>query len=359
LAQEFGIKSRAFWHPMGCGSSTGPKPSSAAGKKVTIVKVEEKRKKSNLNPADYVLSKRNGEVIVKDAGTIDGQQFNVEECKDCDIFLMDHIACVFVDECEGCRIFIGPTMSSVMIRNCSSMNCVIACQQFRTRDCTNCKFSLLCTTEPIIETSTQLQFACFEFNYFSLRAQLSEAQLNVWNNKWWMVHDFNKNSEKPNWSLLPKGEVQTLLRPDRCNGLTEDELNQERVVPVTLGSRQWPSEETCFIIFLPGADAYIGAVLNKVEATEGWELCRARSTLLDVDRLKSLLSWTKESKLPSQCQGKELTGAQMCGAGILEQMQEALSTTGLAAGSKLIRIVPSAQASALAKAFFEVWKDEI
>jgi protein XRP2 len=344
---------------MGCGSSAGPKPAPAAGKKAAPVKSEEKKRKSNLNKADYVLSKRNGEVIVKEAGTIGGEQFCVEDCKDCDIFLMDHIACVFVDECEGCRIFIGPTMSSVMIRNCKSMSCVIACQQFRTRDCTDCKFSLLCTTEPIIETSTQMQFACFEFNYFSLRAQLSEAQLNVWNNKWWMVYDFNKNSEKPNWNLLPKEEVQTLLRPDRCTSLAEEELNQERAVPVTLGSREWPSAETCFMIFLPGADAYIGTVLTKVEATEGWELCRARSTLLEVDRLKSLLSWTKESKLPGQCQGKELTGAQICGPGICEQMPEVLSSTGLEAGSKLIRIVPSAQAAALAKAFFEVWKDEI
>lgn len=344
---------------MGCGSSTGPKPSPAAGKKKAAPVKSEDKKKSNLNPADFVLSKRNEEVIVKEAGSIDGQQFNVEECKDCDIFLMDHIACVFVDECEGCRIFIGPTMSSVMIRNCKSMNCVVACQQFRTRDCTDCKFSLLCTTEPIIETSTHIQFACFDFNYFSLRAQLSAARLNVWNNKWWMVYDFNKNSDKPNWNLLPKEDSQRLLRPDRCPGLAEEELNQERAVPVTLGSRQWPSEETCFMIFLPGADAYIGALLAKVEATEGWELCRARSTLLEVDRLKSLLSWTKESKLPGQCQGKELTGAEMCGPGICEQMQEALSTTGLAAGSKLIRMVPSAQAAALAKAFFEVWKDEI
>lgn len=350
---------------MGCGGSKGGpgkggRPATKAGaasKKPPSAGSDEKRKL--LNPEDFVVSKRTGELIIRDEGSIDGQQFNIEECKDCDIFLLDRIACVFVDDCEGCRIFIGPVESSVMIRNCKAMNFVIACQQFRTRDCSDCRFSLLCTTEPIIETSTQMQFACFDFCYFSLRAQLTQAGLNVWNNKWWLVYDFNKNPDRPNWSLLSQDEVPQLLRIERCSSIAPDELTMERVVPLTLGSRPWPCEETCFAVFLPGADAYVDAFLARVEKTPGWELCRTRSTLLAEDRLKSLLSWTKESKLAGQCRGREVTGVQICGPGVFGQAREALTTTGLAAGCKMIRLVPEAEATALGKAFFEVWKDEV
>ena len=33
-----------------------------------------------------------------------------------------------------------------------------------------------------------MAFACFDFNYFSLRGQMANAGLKPWNNKWWMVY---------------------------------------------------------------------------------------------------------------------------------------------------------------------------
>mmetsp|Transcript_4638 Transcript_4638/g.11350 ORF Transcript_4638/g.11350 Transcript_4638/m.11350 type:complete len:342 (-) Transcript_4638:99-1124(-) len=316
--------------------------------------------RKNLNPADFVISKRTGEVIVKAEGSIDGEQFNIEECKDCDIFLLDNLACAFVDECENCRIYIGPTESSVMLRNCRSCDFVIACQQYRTRDCTDCKCALLCMTEPIIETSSNMQFACFDFGYFSLRQQIDRAGLRPWNNKWWMVYDFNKNQDRPNWSLLPQEQVRGLLRPEAAaGGVSPDELEMDRVVPVTLGSRPRPSQESCFVVFLPDSEAYIEAFVTKADRSPDWTLARARATLLAEDRVKSLLLWTKEPKLIAQCKGREVTGVEVCGPGVWEQVQEALISTGLAAGSKVIRLIPKEETPTMAKVFFEAWKDEI
>merc|ERR1712151_1417755 len=100
-------------------------------------------------------------------------------------------------------------------------------------------------------------------------------------------------------------------------------------------------------------------LLALVAKTEGWVLCRTRATTLGEDRLKSLLAWTKETKLPSQCKGKEVTGVEICGAGITQQVQDTIATTGLSMASKNIRVIPPEVTQAMGKAFFEVWKDEI
>merc|ERR1719408_6120 len=157
---------------MGCSRS---KPSKAGGGQVPTLAAREaaaaklaaieaaKTKRANLDPNDFIIKGRSSETIFREAGSIDDQQFNIENCKDCDIFLLDQIDSSFVDYCDRCRIFIGPTRSSVFIRNCNECSFVIATRQLRTRDCDNCRFGLFCATQPVIETSVRMQFACFDF----------------------------------------------------------------------------------------------------------------------------------------------------------------------------------------------------
>lgn len=312
-----------------------------------------------LNPEDYVISKKTEEVNVRSEGSIDGQQFNIEECVDCDIFLMDNIATSFVDECERCRIFIGPVETSIMIRNCRSCDFVVACQQFRARDCLDCRFSIFCSTEPVIETSTNLLFSCFDFNYFSLRQQLERSKLQPWNNKWWMIYDFNKKPNRVNWGFLSQEESAKLLKTELVESFSEDERTMDPAVPLTWGSRPKPFEDSCFVIFLPGSDQYIEAFLSRAHQKEDWILARTRSMALPPDRLKSLFAWTKEAKLASQCKGKDVVGIDLCGPSIHAQVEEVLYSTGMASGSKLCRLVPKEETPLLTKAFFEAWKDEI
>lgn len=195
-----------------------------------------------------------------------------------------------------------------------------------------------------------MEFACFDFFYFSLRDQLQRAKLKVWNNKWWMVYDFNKNEEKPNWSLMEQEEVPKLLRLE-CTSISPDELAMDCVIPVSLGSRAWPHEETCFILFLPQLDdALLEEYLNKVSKTDGWHLCRARSTLITEERARALFAWTKEP-LVTRCKDKEVAGVQLCGENIHAEVEASLSGT--------MRLIPKSEVGALSKTFFETWKDEV
>jgi len=349
---------------MGCGNVRPAPPTVSASRAKAKAEARAKaaaarsERRKLLNPEDFTIKNKKGEAIVKEEGSVAGELFNIEECQDCDIFLLDHINTVFVDDCSNCRIFIGPVECSIMVRTSQDCDMVIACRQFRSRDCKDCRFALHCTTEPVIETSTNMQFACFDFNYFSLRQQLEKADLKLWNNKWWQIHDFNKNSDSSNWGVFPQQEASKLLRLEACDGfISADEAVMDRVVPVTLGCRPWPTEESCFVIFLPDTEALVEQLLVAANKSEGWSICRTRSTVLDDDKLKSLLAWAREPKLVGLFKKREVTGVQICGNGINNQVQEALNVLGI--GVKSARVVPERETPALGKAFFETWKDEI
>jgi len=111
------------------------------------------------------------------------------------------------------------------------------------------------------------------------------------------------------------------------------------------------------VIFLPDTEADVEQLLVAANKSEGWSICRTRSTVLDDDKLKSLLAWAREPKLGRLCKKREVTGVQICGNGINTQVQEALNALGI--GAKSARVVPERETPALGKAFFETWRDDI
>lgn len=313
-------------------------------------------KKKKLDPKDFIISKLEGTSITKTEGSIDGQQFIVEDCKNCDIFLCDFMATVSFDYCENCRIFCGPVESSVFVRNCKNCEFVMACQQFRSRDCENCRFALFSMTEPVVETSRGMHFACFDFVYFSLKEQFNRAGLKIWNNKWWQIHDFNKNLQDPNWHIFPQEDVRSMLRISECSIVTEDEQALDKVVPVTLGPRKRPFPEACFVIFLPKSDNVIEGFLSKVQASPEWVLCRTRSIIVDEGRAKALFGWSKDSSA-KQSRDQEVVGIELCGSNITSAVQAFMLQEKHI--SQSARIPPAASTASLAQMFFETWKDEI
>ena len=100
---------------------------------------------------------RAGEAIVRPPGSINGQQFCIENCADCDIWLLDHSAAVTIDQCERCRVVVGPCESSVFVRDCEDCALAVACRQLRCRDLRRCDALLYSATEPVIESSSRLR----------------------------------------------------------------------------------------------------------------------------------------------------------------------------------------------------------
>lgn len=69
-----------------------------------------------LKAEDFCCSHEEGVTFVKHSGQIMGQQFIVQSCDSCNIFLLDHIASVTLDNCRSCFIITGPVASRLASR---------------------------------------------------------------------------------------------------------------------------------------------------------------------------------------------------------------------------------------------------
>jgi len=63
-------------------------------------------------------------------------------------------------------------MCSVFLRECIDSAFVLPCSQFRARDCHRCDVFLYCATQPIIESSAHMRFACLRMFYNELKGKL-------------------------------------------------------------------------------------------------------------------------------------------------------------------------------------------
>ena len=149
------------------------------------------------------------EPLVKKPGEIDGQMFDIGDCENSTLIIMDNCEQVQIDQVKNCRIFIGACASSIFIRNCE--NCVFysSCRQLRLREVVNSVFYIYSMSEVHIEESTSLQFAPFNGGYPEHSRHLQAANLDPLHNLWYDIFDHNDpGKNKKNWKLLPVDEYE-------------------------------------------------------------------------------------------------------------------------------------------------------
>lgn len=56
-----------------------------------------------------MIEDKNGEVVVKMPGSVDGMQFIIQNLENCSVYIFDHIAQISIDDCKNCKFFIGPS----------------------------------------------------------------------------------------------------------------------------------------------------------------------------------------------------------------------------------------------------------
>ncbi|XP_060089871.1 protein XRP2-like [Heteronotia binoei] len=244
--------------------------------------------RAKIDPKDYMFSGLKNETVGRLPGKVGGQQFVIQDCENCNIYIFDHSATITIDDCTGCRIFLGPVKGSVFFRDCKDCKCIVACQQFRTRDCRKMEVFLCCATQPIIESSTGMKFGCFQYYYPELALQLKDAGLSIFNNTWSNIHDFTPVSGENNWGLLP----EDALAQDAVPLPTTEELKAVRIstdanksiIPVTRGQRPKCSEESCLVVFFAGDYATANARKLIDEMTgRGFSLVQTKEVPMKAD----------------------------------------------------------------------------
>lgn len=165
--------------------------------------------------------------LIKLPGSIGGQMFDIADCKNCTMIIMDQTEQVQIDDVSNCKILVGACASSIFIRNCK--NCVFytCCRQLRLRDVTDCKFYIYSMAEVHIEYSSRVFFAPFNGGYPEHLEHLKAANLEVNRNLWYDIYDHNDpNKSHLNWGLIPEAEYEEPWFP---NGICEPAV--PRTVP--------------------------------------------------------------------------------------------------------------------------------
>jgi hypothetical protein len=147
--------------------------------------------------------------LIKSPGSIDGQMFDIADCKNSTLVVLDQTEQVQIDVLENCRVFLGACTSSIFIRNCK--NCVFytCCRQLRLREVTDSTFYIYSMAEVHIEYSSGLKFAPFNGGYAEQAQHLAAAHLDVKQNLWYDVYDHNDPGKThSNWSLVPESEYE-------------------------------------------------------------------------------------------------------------------------------------------------------
>ncbi|KAK0068445.1 protein XRP2 [Biomphalaria pfeifferi] len=211
-------------------------------------------KRDRSRASDFIIDGKKGETVIKHVGSVNGEQIVIQNCQDSSIYVFDHIATVNVDDCINCNIFLGPIKSSVFIRDCKQCRVVVACQQFRTRDCFQIDTFLLCGTQPIIESSSRMKFACYRYYYSQLDSHFKSAGLSIFNNNWSNIHDFTPvPGEDLNFSYLPvDSKVEDLVPVPQGEEIESMQIKTDEnnsVVPMTWGKRTKLSRESCLLVF--------------------------------------------------------------------------------------------------------------
>uniref|UniRef100_A0A3Q2YWV0 Protein XRP2 n=1 Tax=Hippocampus comes TaxID=109280 RepID=A0A3Q2YWV0_HIPCM len=172
------------------------------------------------------------------------------------------------------------------------IRCVVACQQFRTRDCKKMEVFLCCATQPIIESSTGVKMGCFQYYYPELAFHFKDAGLSIFNNNWSNVHDFTPVAGETNWSLLPESAavLESVPAPGADSDFKAVRISADAarsIVPLTKGGRRKDSDESCLFVFFAGEYTTANARKMIDEATaKGFVLIQTKEVSMRPEDVK-------------------------------------------------------------------------
>lgn len=221
----------------------------------------------------------------------------------------------------------------------------------RTRDCTDLDLLLHCRTRPIIESSVQLRFGCFDYAYRDLPAHMASAKLSYLHNFWSDVYDFTPPAAgRLNWTFLPddRARVSVLLAPvpkevvDMAVPDARELLRSWGARPAR-GDLAQPDAESLFVIFPPSASAKGAELIREVSSrsSSGRSLALlwtndAKVTMDVALQLAAAAGWDKAAARQLTVGGGACVGAQLVGSKVEagEVAQAARAASALVSGSR-------------------------
>lgn len=107
-------------------------------------------------------------------------------------------------------VICGAVKTSVFIEKCYGTKIIVACQQLRIRLCDNLDLYVHINGNIVMELSTKIRLAEYNFFFTNILKHFQEANLKASHNRWKIVDDLdhiNIKTPSPNWSLIPKEDL--------------------------------------------------------------------------------------------------------------------------------------------------------
>uniref|UniRef100_A0A6M2DJC3 Putative tubulin-specific chaperone c n=1 Tax=Xenopsylla cheopis TaxID=163159 RepID=A0A6M2DJC3_XENCH len=126
----------------------------------------------------------------------------------CTIIITGYPNTLHLSNIQESTIICGPVTTSIFADKCIDSKLVIACQQLRLHSSKNIDVYLHVTSRAILEDSTNIRFAPYNFIYPEIDADFKFASLQTDVNNWCDVGDFNwlSNEPSPNWCIIQENE---------------------------------------------------------------------------------------------------------------------------------------------------------
>ncbi|KAI4189054.1 MAG: hypothetical protein L6R41_001721 [Letrouitia leprolyta] len=115
----------------------------------------------------------------------------------------------------------GPIHGAAFVTGLSASVLVVTCQQLRMHRCQDCVVYLRCSSKPIIEDCSSIQFGPFP-------DELVRKRFFAIVDQWDQVHDFNwlKAGHSPNWSIFPPEKRKSPDRWKLLKNVTNDKVDE-------------------------------------------------------------------------------------------------------------------------------------
>lgn len=165
------------------------------------------RESSDQEPDRTVgLADLRDQAVTIDRSELRGTCYTLQRLSGCTVRLTGPPDTLVLHQLTGCTVTSAPVHTSVRVTECSDCRFSLSCHQLRIDGTTDSEFRVLTTAGPIIEHSSRLTFAPYDFSYPDLDQDLLSCAIDRSRDRGSQVVDFNwlsADQPSPNWTLVP------------------------------------------------------------------------------------------------------------------------------------------------------------
>jgi len=166
----------------------------------------------NVNENDLLLKNKSNEKIVLNDDDFKGKNnLIIENIDRCEIYILFNFKACYIKNMNDTKIYLGSINGGTHVNDCNNCQFNLATHQLRIHKTHNSLFSVVVSSNPIIEDCTSLMFSPLRITYKTLDQNLTSAGLSKERNKWNAVLDFkwHKKEKSPNFDYVDQDSVNT------------------------------------------------------------------------------------------------------------------------------------------------------